>query len=276
LSSLPTSLIPIKTAIIDIKNETQNVRTYYIKLPNGVEIPKPGQFNMIYIHGVGEVPISVSDIDYEARAVAHTVRFVGSVTKAFSILEKNSLVGFRGPYGIGWPMDLAMGKNLILIAGGIGLPPLRPVIREVARNRDKYRKLFILYGAKTSDDLIYRYEYRDYESIPDTEVYITIDKSNSDWKGRVGVVTDLISLISIDPSETLVFLCGPEIMMKFAVKELLKKGFKGNKIFLSLERRMKCGVGLCGHCQMGPYFVCRHGPVFPLWFISRYFWVDQI
>jgi NAD(P)H-flavin reductase len=276
LSSLPTSLIPIKTAIIDIKNETQNVRTYYIKLPNGVEIPKPGQFNMIYIHGVGEVPISVSDIDYEARAVAHTVRFVGSVTKAFSILEKNSLVGFRGPYGIGWPMDLAMGKNLILIAGGIGLPPLRPVIREVARNRDKYRKLFILYGAKTPDDLIYRYEYRDYESIPDTELYITVDKSNSDWKGRVGVVTDLISLISIDPSETLVFLCGPEIMMKFAVKELLKKGFKGNKIFLSLERRMKCGVGLCGHCQMGPYFVCRHGPVFPLWFISRYFWVDQI
>jgi NAD(P)H-flavin reductase len=273
---LPTSLIPIKTAIIDIKNETQNVRTYYIKLPNGVEIPKPGQFNMIYIHGVGEVPISVSDIDYEARAVAHTVRFVGSVTKAFSILEKNSLVGFRGPYGIGWPMDLAMGKNLILIAGGIGLPPLRPVIREVARNRDKYRKLFILYGAKTPDDLIYRYEYRDYESIPDTELYITVDKSNSDWKGRVGVVTDLISLISIDPSETLVFLCGPEIMMKFAVKELLKKGFKGNKIFLSLERRMKCGVGLCGHCQMGPYFVCRHGPVFPLWFISRYFWVDQI
>jgi len=276
LSSLPTSLIPIKTAIIDIKNETQNVRTYYIKLPNGVEIPKPGQFNMIYIHGVGEVPISVSDIDYEARAVAHTVRFVGSVTKAFSILEKNSLVGFRGPYGIGWPMDLAMGKNLILIAGGIGLPPLRPVIREVARNRDKYRKLFILYGAKTPDDLIYRYEYRDYESIPDTELYITVDKSNSDWKGRVGVVTDLISLISVDPSETLVFLCGPEIMMKFAVKELLKKGFKGNKIFLSLERRMKCGVGLCGHCQMGPYFVCRHGPVFPLWFISRYFWVDQI
>lgn len=276
MSSLPTSLIPIKTAIIDIKNETQNVRTYYIKLPNGVEIPKPGQFNMIYIHGVGEVPISVSDIDYEARAVAHTVRFVGSVTKAFSILEKNSLVGFRGPYGIGWPMDLAMGKNLILIAGGIGLPPLRPVIREVARNRDKYRKLFILYGAKTPDDLIYRYEYRDYESIPDTELYITVDKSNSDWKGRVGVVTDLISLISVDPSETLVFLCGPEIMMKFAVKELLKKGFKGNKIFLSLERRMKCGVGLCGHCQMGPYFVCRHGPVFPLWFISRYFWVDQI
>jgi len=276
VSSLPASLIPIKTAIVDIKNETQNVRTYYIKLPNSVEIPKPGQFNMIYIHGVGEVPISVSDIDYEARVVAHTVRFVGSVTKAFSILEKDSLIGFRGPYGIGWPMDLAIGRNLILIAGGIGLPPLRPVIREVAKNRAMYRKLFILYGARTPDDLIYRHEYRDYESIPDTEFYITVDKSNNDWKGRVGVVTDLISLINIDPSETLVFVCGPEIMMKFAVKELLKKGFKGNKIFLSLERRMKCGVGLCGHCQMGPYFVCRHGPVFPLWFISRYFWVDQI
>lgn len=276
MSSLPASLIPIKTAIVDIKNEAQNVRTYYIKLPNGVEIPKPGQFNMIYIHGVGEVPISVSDIDYEARVVAHTVRFVGSVTKAFSTLEKDSLIGFRGPYGIGWPMDLAIGRNLILIAGGIGLPPLRPVIREVAKNRAMYRKLFILYGARTPDDLIYRYEYRYYESIPDTELYITVDKSNNDWKGRVGVVTDLISLINIDPSETLVFICGPEIMMKFAVKELLKRGFKGNKIFLSLERRMKCGVGLCGHCQMGPYFVCRHGPVFPLWFISRYFWVDQI
>jgi len=276
VSSLPASLIPMKTVIVDIKNETQNVRTYYIKLPDGVEIPKPGQFDMIYIHGVGEVPISVSDIDCEARVVAHTVRFVGSVTKAFSILEKDSLIGFRGPYGIGWPIDLAIGKNLILIAGGIGLPPLRPVIREVARNRAMYKKLFILYGAKTPDDLIYRYEYRDYESIPDTELYITVDNPNNDWKGRVGVVTDLISLINIDPSETLVFICGPEIMMKFAVKELLKRGFKGNKIFLSLERRMKCGVGLCGHCQMGPYFVCRHGPVFPLWFISRYFWVDQI
>ncbi|MCC6022345.1 MAG: FAD/NAD(P)-binding protein [Desulfurococcaceae archaeon] len=276
MSTSPASLIPTPTTVTGIRFETSNVATYYIRLPTGSNLPKPGQFDMLYIHGVGEVPISVSDIDYKERVVAHTVRFVGSVTYTFTKLREGDVIGFRGPYGIGWPMELAVGKDIVIVAGGIGLPPLRPVIREVARNRGMYGRLIILYGARTPQDLIYSYEYKDYESIPNTELYLTVDTPTSEWKGNVGVVTNLIRVISVDPEKSIAFICGPEIMMKYAIKELLKRGFKMNKIFLSLERRMKCGVGLCGHCQMGPYFVCKHGPVFPLWFISKYFWVDQI
>jgi len=276
MSVSPASLIPTPATVSGIRFETSNVATYYIRLPTGFDLPKPGQFDMLYIHGVGEVPISVSDIDYKERVVAHTVRFVGSVTYAFTKLREGDVIGFRGPYGIGWPMELAVGRDIVIVAGGIGLPPLRPVIREVARNRGMYGRLIILYGARTPQDLIYSYEYKDYESIPNTELYLTVDTPTSEWKGNVGVVTNLIRVISVDPEKSIAFICGPEIMMKYAIKELLKRGFKMNKIFLSLERRMKCGVGLCGHCQMGPYFVCKHGPVFPLWFISKYFWVDQI
>jgi len=276
MSTSPASLVPIPATITNIKVETSNVTTYYIKLPAGLDLPKPGQFDMLYIHGVGEVPISVSDIDRERRVVAHTVRFVGSVTYAFTKLREGDTVGFRGPYGIGWPMELAVRKDVVIVAGGIGLPPLRPVIREIASNRSMYGKLIILYGARTPQDLIYSYEYKDYESIPNTELHLTVETPTREWRGNVGVVTNLIRVINVDPENSIAFICGPEIMMRYAIKELLKKGFKMNKIFLSLERRMKCGVGLCGHCQMGPYFICKHGPVFPLWFISKYFWVDQI
>lgn len=269
------SLIPLKSTIVKIRPEIRNVVTYYVKLPEGVELPKPGQFNMLYIHGVGEVPISVSSIS-EDRVIAHTVRFIGSVTNAFSTLKEGDFIGFRGPYGIGWPLDLAIGNDILLIGGGIGLPPLRPVIDVVNSNRNLYGRLVILYGARTPDDLIYKYEYDRYTSIPNTELHLTVDNPTGEWRGNVGVVTNLIKTVNVDPNNTYAFICGPEIMMKFSVKELLKRGFKSNRIFLSLERRMKCGVGLCGHCQMGPYFVCMHGPVFPLWFISKYFGVDQI
>lgn len=270
------ALTPMKTTVIKVINETWNIKTYYSTLPESVEIPKPGQFNMLYIHGVGEVPISVSDISSEDRVIAHTVRFAGSVTYAFSTIRDGDTLGFRGPYGFGWPLDLAVKKDLLLICGGIGLPPLRPVIREVARNRDLYGRLFILYGARTPKDLLYRHEYVDYLSIRDAELHLTVDNPDIEWRGNVGVVTNLIKRIEVDPSNAYAFICGPEIMMKYAIRELLEKGFRTNRIYLSLERRMKCGVGLCGHCQMGPYFVCEHGPVFPLWFISKYFWVDQI
>ncbi len=276
MSKHMANLIPLKALITHVKTETRNVKTYYVKLPNGVEPPKPGQFNMLYVHGVGEVPISVSDLDEKSRVVAHTVRFVGSVTKTFELIREGDVIGFRGPYGIGWPMDAIVGKDIVLIAGGIGLPPLRPVIREVARNRSAYGKLIILYGTRTVEDLLFTYEYDYYKSIPNTEFYVTVDKPSESWRSNVGVVTNLIKHVNIDPSKSYAFVCGPEMMMKSAAQELLEKGFKMNKIYLSLERRMKCGVGLCGHCQMGPYFVCKHGPVFPLWFISKYFWVDQI
>lgn len=273
---LGSMLAPRPATIVGVRVETYNVRTYYVKLPDGVELPKPGQFDLLYIHGVGEVPISVSDIHSETKVIAHTVRFIGSVTKTFAKLVEGDVIGFRGPYGKGWPLELCEGKDILIVGGGIGLPPLRPVIREVAKNRSKYGRLVILYGARTPKDLIYRYEYVDYESIPNTELHLTVDVPDESWRGDVGVVTELISKVSLDPKNTIALVCGPETMMKHTVKELSRKGFKPNAIFLSLERRMKCGVGLCGHCQVGPYFVCKHGPVFPFWFIGRYFWVDEI
>ncbi len=276
MSKSVATLIPKPTTIVRVRTETSNVRTYYVKLPKDVELPKPGQFNMLYVHGVGEVPISVSDVDHRTGVVAHTTKFTGSVTGTFTYLKEGDLIGFRGPYGKGWPMDSSVGKDVVLIAGGIGLPPLRPVVREVAKDRARYGRLIIIYGARTPKDLIYSYEYGDYEAIPNTELHLTVDNPDEGWRGNVGVVTDLIRQADVDPEDSIAMICGPEIMMRYAVKELLKRGFKANRVFLSLERRMKCGVGLCGHCQVGPYFVCKHGPVFPLWFISKYFWVDQI
>jgi len=273
---LKSMLAPTPSKIVEVRTETYNVRTYYLEFPKGLTLPKPGQFNLLYVHGVGEVTISVSDIDVEKRVVAHTVRFVGSVTNTFKQLKEGDVIGVRGPYGNGWPLDECLGKDILIVAGGIGLPPLRPVVREVARNRSKYGRLTIVYGARTPKDLMYRYEYLDYESIPDTELHLTVDTPDEGWKGNVGVVTKLIPPLKLDIDNTVAFVCGPEVMMRFTVKELLKKGLKTNQIYLSLERRMRCGVGLCGHCQVGPYFVCKHGPVFPFWFIGRYFWVEQI
>lgn len=273
---LGSMLAPRPATVVGVRTETYNTRTYYIRLPDGMELPKPGQFNLLYVHGVGEVPISVSDISSDTRVVAHTVKFVGSVTKTFARLIEGDTVGLRGPYGRGWPMELSEGRDVLIVSGGIGLAPLRPVIREVARNRSRYGRLVILYGARTPKDMIYRYEYVDYESIPNAELHLTVDVPDESWKGNVGTVVELIPKVGVDPRSAVALLCGPELMMKYGVKELLKMGFRSNTIFLSLERRVKCGVGLCGHCQVGPYFVCKHGPVFPFWFIGRYFWVDEI
>jgi len=273
---LKSMLAPVPSRIVGVRSETPCVRTYYLELPRKLTLPKPGQFNMLYVHGVGEVTISVSDVDTERRLVAHTVRFVGSVTNTFRHLREGDVIGIRGPYGNGWPLDEHRGKDILIVAGGIGLPPLRPVIREVASNRSRYGRLIIVYGARTPKDLVYRYEYPDYESIPDTELHLTVDVPDESWRGHVGVVTKLIPPLKLDVGNTVAYICGPEVMMKYAVEELLKKGLKTNQIYLSLERRMKCGVGLCGHCQAGPYFVCKHGPIFPFWFIGKYFWVEQI
>jgi len=268
-------LVPSKGIVEEVIDEIPDVRTLYIRVENHFPTPLPGQFNEIYVHGVGEAPISVSDVT-EDGLIAHTVRAAGSVTRKMVEVKQGDILGVRGPYGKGWPIERLTGKNVLIIAGGIGLAPLRPVIREIEKNRPRYGKLTLLYGARTPRLLLYKHEFSQYESIPNTEFYVTVDKPDSVWDGCVGVVTTLLSRAEITPENTVAFICGPEIMMRFTIKELGKLGFKDNQIYLSLERRMRCGIGLCGHCQMGPYFVCKHGPVFPYWLIKRYFWVDQI
>ena len=271
-----TPLEPTPAKITKIIPETPDTKTFYFEVEKRFpEKPKPGQFTEIYIPGVGEAPVSICGCD-DGEVIAQTVRSVGALTEYLFKLEEGARIGIRGPYGKGWPLGRLEGRDILIVAGGIGLAPLRGVIKEIEKNREKFGKLTILYGARTPDLLLYKYEFEEYRSIPNSEFLLTVDHGDEKWKGHVGVVTQLIPKARIEPERTTALVCGPEIMMKFTVKALGEVGFKDNQIYLSLERRMKCGVGLCGHCQVGPYFVCRHGPVFPYWLIKKYFWVSEI
>lgn len=224
----------------------------------------PGQFNMLYAFGVGEVPISISgDADDPTRLV-HTIRSVGTVTQAIDRLKPGDLLGLRGPYGTGWPVAEHKGKDMVIMAGGIGLAPLRPAIQAILAHRGEYGRVVLLYGARTPEDLLYRPELESWRSRFDLDVQISVDAGTRDWTGRVGVVTKLIPLASFDAAHAAAFLCGPEVMMRFAVRDLRERGLDAPRIFVSMERNMKCAIGLCGHCQYGPTFVCKDGPVFRL------------
>lgn len=221
-----------------------------------------GQYNMLYIFGVGEVPISISGDATKLKLLVHTIRAVGSVTKAMNRLKKGDTIGVRGPYGTSWPVEKAIGNDVVLVAGGIGLAPLRPAVYQLLSRREKFGKIVILYGTRTPADILYRRELEQWRSRFDLEVYITVDRAMSGWRGNVGVVTTLIPKAPFDPSNVVAMVCGPEIMMRFTVAELQKRGIKTEDIFVSLERNMKCGIGLCGHCQYGPEFICKDGAVF--------------
>jgi len=270
-----SKLTPVPAEVVEVVDETPDTKTFYFKPRARLENPRPGQFTEIYIPGVGEAPVSVSGTRPDG-VIMQTVRSIGTLTEYLFKLGKGGLVGIRGPYGKGWPLEKLEGRDVLVIGGGIGLAPLRPVIKEVEKNRSRYGRLSILYGARTPSLLLYKYEFDEYRSIPDSELLLTVDRGDETWTGNVGVVTELIPKATVKPENAIALVCGPEIMMRFTIKALEKEGFRENQIYLSLERRMKCGVGLCGHCQVGPYFVCRHGPVFPYWMIKKYFWVDQI
>jgi NAD(P)H-flavin reductase len=222
----------------------------------------PGQFNMLYVFGLGEVPISISGDPADSEKLIHTVRAVGPVTKAMRKFRRGNMLGVRGPFGNNWPVDVALGKDIIIVAGGIGLAPLRPSIYQILANRDKYGKVSLLYGARTPHDILYIKELEKWRARLDIEVFITVDKAVGEWHGNVGVVTTLIHKATIDPSQTVAMICGPEIMMRFTGLELQKCGIPENSIYVSMERNMKCGIGNCGHCQLGGIFICKDGPVF--------------
>ena len=223
---------------------------------------KPGQFNMLYVFGVGEVPISISGDPTKSEVLIHTTREVGTVTRAMRSLKVNDLIGIRGPYGSSWPVDKAEDHDVVIVAGGIGLAPLRPVIHYVLHHREKYGKVILLYGTRTPEDILFRKELEKLRGRFDLETYITVDRATGAWHGNVGVVTTLIGRAPFDPLHCKAMVCGPEIMMRFTAMELVKRGVSEDSIYLSMERNMKCGLGLCGHCQLGPTFVCKEGPVY--------------
>jgi NAD(P)H-flavin reductase len=222
----------------------------------------PGQFNMIYVFGVGEIPISISGDPANPRILVHTTRAVGAVTKAMDKMRRGDILGIRGPYGTPWPIDKAEGRDVVFVAGGIGLAPLRPALYEVVAHRERYGKVVLLYGTRTPTDVLFRQELEHWRARFDLEIYVTVDRAMSGWRGNVGVVTNLISRAPFDPSNTMAFVCGPEVMMRFTTMELHKRGVDNEHIFVSMERNMKCAIGMCGHCQFGSVFVCKDGPVF--------------
>jgi NAD(P)H-flavin reductase len=225
---------------------------------------RPGQFNMLYLFGVGEVPISVSGDPAASRSVVHTLRAVGAVTRGLCALREGAVLGVRGPYGAGWPLDEARGHDVVVIGGGIGLSPLRPAILHLLAHRADYGRVVVLHGAREPGEILHRKDLERWRSRFDVEVLVTVDRAPTGWRGHVGVVTTLVGRAGFDPRNTVALLCGPEIMMRFAARELVRRGMPTDHVYVSMERNMKCAVGLCGHCQLGADFVCRDGPVFPL------------
>jgi NAD(P)H-flavin reductase len=257
-------MVPALYAIEGIKRETRDTFTLDLKPKNGShgEPFEPGQFNMLYVFGVGEVPISISSDCATFPALQHTTRIAGAVTKAMSLLKRGDTIGVRGPFGSQWPVAEKAGRDFVIIAGGIGLAPLRPVLYALTKDRAKYQKIVLLYGTRTPEDILYRPELERWRSKLDLDIQIAVDRGSSRWRGNVGVVTTLIGRSAFEPANTVALVCGPEVMMRFALMELQKRGVPAEQTFLSMERNMKCAVGFCGHCQYGPTFICKDGPVF--------------
>lgn len=222
----------------------------------------PGQFNMLYVFGVGEVPISVSGDPNNRSVLIHTTRAVGNVSRALDSLKAGMTVGVRGPFGSQWPLDVAEGMDLVFVAGGIGLAPLRPVIYAALAERHRYGNIAVLYGARTPEDILFSKELLRWKSRFDLDVQVTVDRATGNWQGRVGYVNKLISSGGFDPNNACAYTCGPEMMMLNVVKSLHERGVPHDRIYLSMERNMKCAVGFCGHCQWGASFICRDGPVY--------------
>jgi NAD(P)H-flavin reductase len=245
------------------RQESYDTVTLELEPPAGSTFSfQPGQFNMLYAFGVGEVPISVSGDPDTAGPVLHTIRDVGAVTHALCTLQPGQQVGVRGPYGSHWPLAGAEGRDVVVVAGGVGLPPLRPAIYQLLAHRDRYRRIALLYGARTPGDLLFPGELAAWRGRFDLFVQVTVDAAAEDWRGDVGVVPDFIHLAPFNPATTTAFVVGPEVMILFTVRALIRAGLPEEHIFLSTERNMQCATGMCGHCQLGPFLVCRDGPVF--------------
>jgi len=222
----------------------------------------PGQFNMLYAFGVGEVPISISGDPARSGELVHTIRAVGAVTRALERAKKGTSVGVRGPFGTSWPVEQYSGRDIVLIAGGIGLAPLKPVIHQVLKRRREFGRLAVVYGTRTPGDILFKKQLEQWATRRDVELAISVDRGDPGWRGHTGVVTTLLGRVSFDASNAVACLCGPEVMMRFAARELEKLGLPNERIFLSLERNMKCALAHCGRCQLGGTLICRDGAVY--------------
>ena len=253
---------PIPARILRTEQLTTLEKLYEIQLPSGALGHRPGQFVEVCLLGVGEVPISVSSGPDRGPTFELVIRRAGTVTSALHRLGAGSKVGIRGPYGNGFPMADLRGQDIVIMAGGLGLVPLRSVIHYILDHRSDYGRLIILYGTKNPSEILFRHEIAAWQERDDVDFHMTVDRPDPSWKGHVGVITTLVPPLRIDVSRTVALVCGPPVMYKYAVMALRSKGFEDSQMYLSMELHMKCGLGKCGHCQMGHLYVCQDGPVF--------------
>ena len=270
---------PYWAEVVEIQPDAPGVGTYWLRfLDESLRTSYrflPGQFNLLGMPGLGESAISISSSPEAPERIGHTVRYVGNVTQAISRLKVGDVLGVRGPFGSAWPLERLKGRDIVLAAGGIGLPPLRSVLYLIINHRQDYGRIVVLYGARTPQDLQFTREYKDWEKAG-VELMVTVDRADDTWTGQVDVVPILFYRMRMNPAITSILTCGPEIMIRFVIFEALARRIPAEHIFVSMERNMKCGLGLCGHCQIGPFFVCKDGPVFSFDQIQPYFNVEDL
>ena len=257
-------MTPIPFRVRTVREELSHTFTLELEPPTGEFKFQPGQFTMVYAFGIGEVPISISSSASEPTTILQTIRRTGAVTHALGRLKSGDYVGIRGPYGTPWPMDQVKGRDLLIIGGGIGLAPLRPAVYHALENRDDYERVVVLYGTRTPDDILFEKELETWGARTDIAMLTTVDAADRGWNGAVGVVTRLIGRVGFDPTNTTAMVCGPEIMMTVTAERLMEgHGMAPEDIYVTMERNMKCAIGVCGHCQFGSKFICTDGAVFP-------------
>jgi len=256
-----TSMLPVAYRVVERAAQTRDSATLRLQ-PDRAPLRRgrPGQFYMLYARGIGEVPISISGIEDDG-SLAFTIRDVGAVSRSLHSTRLGALVGVRGPFGIGWDTSSVIGHDLVIVAGGLGLAPLRPLVLELLGRRGDFGVITVIVGARGPSEFLFRDELAAWAAGGDLRVELTVDQPAADWGGPVGFVTDPLARLVLDPATTTAFLCGPEPMMRFCADLLLRDGLPAARVQLSLERNMQCGVGVCGHCQLGPLLVCRDGPV---------------
>ena len=272
------AMLPYPARITAVTDEAYAIATYTLAFEDEAMRQhyrfRAGQFNMIYLPGIGEVPISVSSDPNEPQVLGHTIRYAGNVTRAISRLKVGHSVGLRGPYGSNWPLNRLRGADICIVTGGIGLAPLRPVIYDIIRRRAEFGRVVLLYGARTPPDMLYTAEFDAWKSHK-IQIWTTVDRADESWQGQVGVVPMLFYNIRLDPSRAAVLTCGPEIMIRFVIYEALARRISKERIYVSMERNMKCAIGFCGHCQFGPSFICKQGPVLSYAQIEPFFGVED-
>ncbi|MBF8282744.1 MAG: oxidoreductase FAD/NAD(P)-binding domain protein [Anaerolineales bacterium] len=265
LEKLEASLyLPQPARILDVRPMTALEKVFTLQLPDGLTLGhQPGQFVELSVLGVGEAPISISSSPSRSNgAFELCVRRTGDVTGALHRLSAGEVVGVRGPFGHGFPLERFYGKDILFAPGGLGLAPVRSLINQVLDERGRFGKVTILYGAKNPSELLFKDEVAEWGARADAEVHVTVDRPAEGWAGNVGVITTLFSKVRVYARNTVAVVCGPPVMYRFVLMELLGKGIPEGNIYLSLERRMKCGVGKCGHCQINHIYTCQSGPVF--------------